>query len=88
MINIQNENINTHKELKIKRTGENGKKRYDTGKYIFKKPNKFSQKRNQKIYSFNKDQNKYGTGLNSGNKNPFIENISNDSNSCKRKGKK
>ena len=38
-------------EIKInfKKNEENEKKRYDTGKYIFKKPNKLSQKSNQKI---------------------------------------
>jgi len=38
-------------EIKInfKKNEENEKKRYDTGKYIFKKPNKLSQKGNQKI---------------------------------------
>lgn len=38
-------------EMKInfKKSEENEKKRYETGKYIFKKPNKLSQKSNQKI---------------------------------------
>ena len=38
-------------EIKInfKKSEENEKKRYETGKYIFKKPNKLSQKSNQKI---------------------------------------
>ncbi len=38
-------------EIKInfKKNEENEKKRYDTGKYIFKKPNTLSQKGNQKI---------------------------------------
>ena len=38
-------------EMKInfKKSEENEKKSYETGKYIFKKPNKLSQKSNQKI---------------------------------------
>ena len=38
-------------EMKInfKKSEENEKKGYETGKYIFKKPNKLSQKSNQKI---------------------------------------
>ena len=38
-------------EMKInfKKSEENETKRYETGKYIFKKPNKLSQKSNQKI---------------------------------------
>ena len=38
-------------KINLKKNEENEKKRYDTGKYIFKKPNKLSQKSNQKIYS-------------------------------------
>ena len=38
-------------KINFKRNGRKEKKIYDTGKYIFKKPNKLSQKSNQKIYS-------------------------------------
>ena len=38
-------------KINFKKNGRKEKKRYDTGKYIFKKPNKLSQKSNQKIYS-------------------------------------
>lgn len=58
-------------KINFKKSEENEKKRYETGKYIFKKPNKLSQKSNQKIWSQNTDQNKYGT-LNLINKKPFF----------------
>ena len=49
--NYISERKGNKKEMKInfKKNEENEKKRYETGKYIFKKPNKLSQKGNQKI---------------------------------------
>lgn len=49
--NYISERKGNKKEMKInfKKNEENEKKRYETGKYIFKKPNKLSQKSNQKI---------------------------------------